>query len=144
MPNAATSKKTTLSATSSIFSIGRDPNMQGFIFHTLLFSSQFRCLKYPQCLYFLDAVQNASFREALASGANAKFIEDQQILQWHYYLRKAERLKVGHYRSRLRARVANRSTDLQTTVQLSGERKGAVRSCERRTGYESQARRYGS
>lgn len=51
-------------------------------------------MKYPQCLYFLDAVQNVSFREALASGANAKFIEDQQLLQWHYYLRKAERLKV--------------------------------------------------
>ncbi|GMT32581.1 hypothetical protein PFISCL1PPCAC_23878, partial [Pristionchus fissidentatus] len=51
-----------------------------------------RALKYPQCLHLLEALQSADFREALASSHNAKFIEDQQILQWQYYLRKRQRL----------------------------------------------------
>ncbi|KAH7728235.1 mediator complex subunit 31 [Aphelenchoides avenae] len=49
-------------------------------------------LKYPQCLYFLEALQSAEFREAIASAANAKYIEDQQMLQWHFYIRKRQRL----------------------------------------------------
>lgn len=51
-----------------------------------------RALKYPQCLHFLQAVQNPEFREAIAVTANAKFIEDQQMLQWQYYTRKRQRL----------------------------------------------------
>ncbi|PAV76333.1 hypothetical protein WR25_24002 [Diploscapter pachys] len=51
-----------------------------------------KCLKYPQCLFFLDLVQEPEFREAIASTAAAKFIEDQQILQWQYYLRQRQRL----------------------------------------------------
>ncbi|KAE9550933.1 hypothetical protein FO519_005847 [Halicephalobus sp. NKZ332] len=51
-----------------------------------------RTLKYPQALTFLDLLQKAEFREAIASANNAKFIEDQMLLQWHYYLRKRQRL----------------------------------------------------
>ncbi|CAI4223676.1 unnamed protein product [Auanema sp. JU1783] len=51
-----------------------------------------RTLKYPQCLHFLEAVQEPEFREAIQAGAPAKFIEDQQVLQWQYYLRKRQRL----------------------------------------------------
>uniref|UniRef100_A0AC34GTX0 Mediator of RNA polymerase II transcription subunit 31 n=1 Tax=Panagrolaimus sp. ES5 TaxID=591445 RepID=A0AC34GTX0_9BILA len=51
-----------------------------------------KTLKYPQCLLFLDLLQKAEFREAIASSSNAKFIEDQMLLQWHYYLRKRQRL----------------------------------------------------
>ncbi|CAJ0937055.1 unnamed protein product, partial [Mesorhabditis belari] len=51
-----------------------------------------RCLKYPQCLFMLEALQEKEFREALESTANAKFIEDQLIFQWHYYLRKRQRI----------------------------------------------------
>lgn len=51
-----------------------------------------RCLKYPQCLFMLEALQEQDFRQALESTANAKFIEDQLILQWHYYLRKRQRI----------------------------------------------------
>ncbi|VDM62735.1 unnamed protein product, partial [Angiostrongylus costaricensis] len=51
-----------------------------------------RALKYPQCLHILECLQCHNFREALMSGANAKFIEDQQVLQWLYYLRKRQRL----------------------------------------------------
>ncbi|KAJ1370324.1 hypothetical protein KIN20_032021 [Parelaphostrongylus tenuis] len=51
-----------------------------------------RALKYPQCLHILECLQCHNFREALTSGANAKFIEDQQVLQWLYYLRKRQRL----------------------------------------------------
>ncbi|VDM75444.1 unnamed protein product [Strongylus vulgaris] len=53
-----------------------------------------RALKYPQCLHLLECLQCPNFREALTSGANAKFIEDQQVLQWLYYLRKRQRLHV--------------------------------------------------
>ncbi|VDD92740.1 unnamed protein product, partial [Enterobius vermicularis] len=56
-----------------------------------------RALKYPQCLHFLHALQNPEFREAIAVTANAKFIEDQQILQWQYYTRKRQRLHVCTY-----------------------------------------------
>jgi hypothetical protein len=55
----------------------------------------FRTLKYPQCLYMLEAVQHADFRDALAVSTNAKYIEDQLLLQWHFYLRKRTRLFVG-------------------------------------------------
>ncbi|KAM3728486.1 Mediator of RNA polymerase II transcription subunit [Dirofilaria immitis] len=51
-----------------------------------------RALKYPQCLHFLEAVQSPSFREAITCTANAKFIEEQQLLQWQYYTRKRQRL----------------------------------------------------
>ncbi|KAK0417258.1 hypothetical protein QR680_012910 [Steinernema hermaphroditum] len=55
-----------------------------------------RALKYPQCLHFLEALQSPQFREALASSSAAKFIEDQQILQWQYYVRKRSRLYTHH------------------------------------------------
>uniref|UniRef100_A0AC34RJQ0 Mediator of RNA polymerase II transcription subunit 31 n=1 Tax=Panagrolaimus sp. JU765 TaxID=591449 RepID=A0AC34RJQ0_9BILA len=51
-----------------------------------------RTLKYPQALTFLDLLQKPEFREAIATANNAKFIEDQMLLQWHYYLRKRQRL----------------------------------------------------
>ncbi|VDM95905.1 unnamed protein product [Thelazia callipaeda] len=51
-----------------------------------------KALKYPQCLHFLEAVQSAEFREAITCTANAKFIEEQQLLQWQYYTRKRQRL----------------------------------------------------
>ncbi|KAL3989945.1 Mediator of RNA polymerase II transcription subunit 31 domain protein [Acanthocheilonema viteae] len=51
-----------------------------------------RALKYPQCLHFLEAVQSSAFREAITCTANAKFIEEQQLLQWQYYTRKRHRL----------------------------------------------------
>ncbi|EJW78272.1 hypothetical protein WUBG_10817, partial [Wuchereria bancrofti] len=51
-----------------------------------------RALKYPQCLHFLEAVQSSAFREAITCTANAKFIEEQQLLQWQYYTRKRQRL----------------------------------------------------
>ncbi|CAJ0572514.1 unnamed protein product, partial [Mesorhabditis spiculigera] len=51
-----------------------------------------KCLKYPQCLFMLEALQEAEFRKALESCANAKYIEDQLIFQWLYYLRKRQRL----------------------------------------------------
>lgn len=54
-----------------------------------------RALKYPQCLHFLEAVQSSAFREAIACTANAKFIEEQQLLQWQYYTRKRQRLHVS-------------------------------------------------
>lgn len=53
-----------------------------------------RALKYPQCLHFLEAVQSSAFREAITCTANAKFIEEQQLLQWQYYTRKRQRLHV--------------------------------------------------
>ncbi|VDO78945.1 unnamed protein product, partial [Onchocerca flexuosa] len=54
-----------------------------------------RALKYPQCLHFLEAVQSSAFREAVTCTANAKFIEEQQLLQWQYYTRKRQRLHVS-------------------------------------------------
>uniref|UniRef100_A0AAF5PKS0 Mediator of RNA polymerase II transcription subunit 31 n=1 Tax=Wuchereria bancrofti TaxID=6293 RepID=A0AAF5PKS0_WUCBA len=54
-----------------------------------------RALKYPQCLHFLEAVQSSAFRDAITCTANAKFIEEQQLLQWQYYTRKRQRLHVS-------------------------------------------------
>uniref|UniRef100_A0A183BSF4 DNA ligase n=1 Tax=Globodera pallida TaxID=36090 RepID=A0A183BSF4_GLOPA len=51
-----------------------------------------RTLKFPQCLFFLEALQSADFREAIASVDNARYIEDQQLLQWHFYIRVRQRL----------------------------------------------------
>lgn len=52
------------------------------------------CLKFPQALSMLENLQSAEFREAMVLSANAKFIEDQLLLQWHYYIRKRARLLV--------------------------------------------------
>uniref|UniRef100_A0A915CPT8 Mediator of RNA polymerase II transcription subunit 31 n=1 Tax=Ditylenchus dipsaci TaxID=166011 RepID=A0A915CPT8_9BILA len=52
-----------------------------------------RTLKYPQCLFFLEAIQSAEFREAMALTTNARYIEDQQMLQWQFYIRKRQRLQ---------------------------------------------------
>ncbi|KAI6232023.1 Mediator of RNA polymerase II transcription subunit 31 [Aphelenchoides besseyi] len=51
-----------------------------------------RTLKFPQCLYMLEAIQSSHFRDALILSANAKYIEDQLLLQWHFYLRKRARI----------------------------------------------------
>jgi len=53
-----------------------------------------RTLKYPQCLYLLECLQHAEFREAIASTDNARYIEDQLLLQWHFYMRVRQRLQV--------------------------------------------------
>uniref|UniRef100_A0A915P9V2 Mediator of RNA polymerase II transcription subunit 31 n=1 Tax=Meloidogyne floridensis TaxID=298350 RepID=A0A915P9V2_9BILA len=50
-------------------------------------------LKYPQCLYLLECLQHAEFREAIASTDNARYIEDQLLLQWHFYMRVRQRLQ---------------------------------------------------
>ncbi|CAP31388.2 Protein CBR-MDT-31 [Caenorhabditis briggsae] len=51
-----------------------------------------RCLKFPQCLHMLEALQSQQFRDAMAYGPSAKFVEDQVVLQWQFYLRKRHRL----------------------------------------------------
>jgi len=40
----------------------------------------------------LEAIQNPEFREAMLLSANAKYVEDQMLLQWHFYIRKRTRL----------------------------------------------------
>ncbi|XP_014676216.1 PREDICTED: mediator of RNA polymerase II transcription subunit 31-like [Priapulus caudatus] len=49
-------------------------------------------LKYPHCLHFLDLLQYESFRKEIANFQCAKFIDDQQLLQWQHYTRKRIRL----------------------------------------------------
>ncbi|CAL2029157.1 unnamed protein product [Caenorhabditis brenneri] len=51
-----------------------------------------RCLKFPQCLHMLEALQSQQFRDAMAYGPSAKYVEDQVVLQWQFYLRKRNRL----------------------------------------------------
>lgn len=45
-------------------------------------------LKYPHCLHFLDLLQSEHFRRELANSQCATFIENQQILHWHFYTKK--------------------------------------------------------
>merc|ERR1712226_766948 len=52
-----------------------------------------RHLRYPQCLYMLELLQNASFREAISNQQCAKFIEDQILLHWQYYNRKRGKIE---------------------------------------------------
>lgn len=44
------------------------------------------------CLYFLDLLQYEHFRKEISNSQCAKFIEDQQLLHWQYYIRKRTRL----------------------------------------------------
>ena len=48
--------------------------------------------RYPQCLHFLELLQYEHFRKELSNAQCAKFIEDQQLLQWQHYHRKRQRL----------------------------------------------------
>ncbi|CAK9304825.1 unnamed protein product [Gordionus sp. m RMFG-2023] len=51
-------------------------------------------LRYPQCLFFLELLQEKNFQKEIANTQCAKFIEDQLILQWqHYKLRKNKLFK---------------------------------------------------
>ena len=44
--------------------------------------------RYPQCLHFLDLLQSEHFRRELANAQCTKFIEEQQLLHWHYYTKR--------------------------------------------------------
>ena len=44
------------------------------------------------CLHFLDLLQHENFRKEISNSQCAKFIEDQQLLHWQYYIRKRTRL----------------------------------------------------
>ena len=50
-----------------------------------------RC-RYPNCLHFLELLQYEHFRKELVNAQCAKFIDDQQLLQWQHYHRKRMRL----------------------------------------------------
>ncbi|CAK8680908.1 unnamed protein product [Clavelina lepadiformis] len=50
-------------------------------------------IKYPQCIYMLELLQYEQFRTELVTTPCAKFIEDQMLLQWQYYIRKRIRLQ---------------------------------------------------
>ena len=50
-------------------------------------------IKYPQCIYMLELLQYEQFRTELVNTPCAKFIEDQMLLQWQYYIRKRIRLQ---------------------------------------------------
>ncbi|CEF69491.1 Mediator of RNA polymerase II transcription subunit 31 [Strongyloides ratti] len=47
-----------------------------------------KTIVYPHCLFMLDCLQHKEFREAIGNVNNAKYIENQQMLQWQYYYRK--------------------------------------------------------
>ena len=47
-----------------------------------------RVRRYPQCLHFLDLLQSEHFRRELANAQCTKFIEEQQLLHWHYYTKR--------------------------------------------------------
>ncbi|KYQ96711.1 putative mediator complex subunit 31 [Tieghemostelium lacteum] len=40
---------------------------------------------YPQCLYFLDLIQEERFRQELNHFQSAEFIHQQQFYHWQYY-----------------------------------------------------------
>ena len=44
--------------------------------------------RYPHCLHFLDLLQSEYFRRELANSQCSTFIENQQILHWHFYTKK--------------------------------------------------------
>ncbi len=44
--------------------------------------------RYPQCLHFLDLLQEEVFRKEVTNAQCVKFIEDQQLLHWHHYTKK--------------------------------------------------------
>uniref|UniRef100_A0A0K0FV40 Mediator of RNA polymerase II transcription subunit 31 n=1 Tax=Strongyloides venezuelensis TaxID=75913 RepID=A0A0K0FV40_STRVS len=47
-----------------------------------------KTIVYPHCLFMLDCLQHKEFREAIGNINHAKYIENQQMLQWQYYYRK--------------------------------------------------------
>ncbi|KAL1244504.1 Mediator of RNA polymerase II transcription subunit 31-A [Trichinella spiralis] len=48
-------------------------------------------LKFPQCLHILELLQTEEFRTAMMRVPNSKFLEDQMLLQWQFYIRKRVR-----------------------------------------------------
>ncbi|KRY23701.1 Endoplasmic reticulum-Golgi intermediate compartment protein 3 [Trichinella patagoniensis] len=48
-------------------------------------------LKFPQCLHILELLQTEEFRTAMTRVPNSKFLEDQMLLQWQFYIRKRVR-----------------------------------------------------
>ena len=48
-------------------------------------------LRFPQCLFFLDLLQNEEFRNSIANQQVARFIDDQLLLHWHNYARRRQR-----------------------------------------------------
>ena len=64
--------------------------------------------RYPQCLHFLDLLQEEPFRKEVANAQCVKFIEEQQLLHWHHYTKKRSLLsqqyqKKGKYLSEYRS-----------------------------------------
>ena len=49
-------------------------------------------LKYPQCLHFLDLLQEESFRREIANSQCTKFIEDQQLSHWDHFTKKRSQI----------------------------------------------------
>eukprot|EP00124_Ichthyophonus_hoferi_P000027 Ihof_evm27s1 gene=Ihof_evmTU27s1 len=42
-------------------------------------------LRWPQCLYFLDQLQQESFRKAIIEAASLDVLQKQQFFHWRYY-----------------------------------------------------------
>lgn len=77
-------------------------------------------IKYPMCLHFLDLLQYEHFRKEISNSQCAKFIEDQQLLHWQYYIRKRTRLLQAASNPDGNAASATDSADnLAATNQLS-------------------------
>ena len=47
-------------------------------------------IKYPECLFFLDLVQREEIHESIKSLSCIKFMSQQQLLHWKYYLKNRE------------------------------------------------------
>ncbi len=49
-----------------------------------------RFIKYPQCLFFLELIQQEEIHESIKNSNCISFMSQQQLMHWKYYLRNRE------------------------------------------------------
>ena len=75
--------------------------------------------RYPQCLHFLDLLQEEVFRKEVANAQCVKFIEDQQLLHWHHYAKKRTLLSQQHQKKGVSASIGLSTPTLNYVIILS-------------------------
>ncbi|CAK8680909.1 unnamed protein product [Clavelina lepadiformis] len=74
----------------------KEPNFVNYLKYLLYWKKPeyVKHIKYPHCMSMLELLQYEQFRVELANSPNVKFIENQLLLHWRYYIRKREHLFV--------------------------------------------------
>ncbi|XP_076813433.1 uncharacterized protein LOC143459988 [Clavelina lepadiformis] len=72
----------------------KEPNFVNYLKYLLYWKKPeyVKHIKYPHCMSMLELLQYEQFRVELVNSPSVKFIENQLLLHWRYYIRKREHL----------------------------------------------------